>query len=420
MKILISAAEASSDAHGAELLAALQKHYPSGSDGQEQKLEVFGIGGPKLQAAGLKTVVDARDLLAMGFIEVLKHLPRIFSALSRLTQVVRREVPDVAVVIDYPDFHFRLAKRLSKLGVPVVYYIPPKVWVWRKGRIRFLKKYFVKILSVLPFEEDFYQSQNMSVKYVGSPLVDELPIHRSKGEARDRLALKISDLILIIMPGSRKSELRQHLKVMLEASLDAAIELQKRRKLRPSERLVVLMPLPETAPLEQIKRRVTDWCRWNDSTDPKLDVRVSQGNAGDCLVAADVGLIKSGTSTLEAGMLQCPHALIYKPHLTSAWIFKYLIRYKGPVGLVNLVAGWKPGDTYLVPEILCENVTRETLKKEIIDLLCDDPKRQKMLQGFQSLKKKVCGDTMNLSPSAIAAREILEVATNETFKKNSL
>jgi lipid-A-disaccharide synthase len=151
MKILISAAETSSDAHAAELLKALRER-------SSEPIEAFGIGGPKLAAAGQRQVFDAREMLSMGFVEILGRLPKILTALKRIEDEARALRPDVAVVVDYPDFHFRLAKRLAKQGIPLVYYIPPKVWAWRRGRVKFLKRFFRKILCILPFEVRFATS----------------------------------------------------------------------------------------------------------------------------------------------------------------------------------------------------------------------------------------------------------------------
>src|SRR6185437_5565712 len=144
--------------------------------------DAFGMGGPHLHEAGLRAVVDARGLLAMGFGEILGRLPQIFRALRVISDTARSERPDVAVVIDYPDFHFRLAKRLKANGIPVIYFIPPKVWAWRKGRIKILRERFVRVLSILPFEADFYRREKMPVTYVGNPLVDELPMSLTRGE----------------------------------------------------------------------------------------------------------------------------------------------------------------------------------------------------------------------------------------------
>ncbi len=400
MKILISAAETSSDAHGAELLRNLKEQLPSHTE-----LEVFGIGGPKLQAMGLRTIVDARELMAMGFVEILSLLPRIMRALRSLTQAARETRPDIAIVIDYPDFHFRLAKRLKRLGIPLIYYIPPKVWVWRKKRINLLKDSFKKILCILPFEEEFYKKENISATYVGNPLMDELPFSLTRLEARTRLGLTPQDRVAVLMPGSRKSELKHHLELMLEAAILTAKDLRSTGFLGTQEKLKILMPFPTTSHFQVLKERVDRFMSFDQQE--WIDVRISQGNSHECLVAADAGLIKSGTSTLEAGLLKCPHSIVYKPGLTSQWIFKYLIRYQGPVGLVNLVAGWKSGEDYLVNEVLCENVTLETLKQEFISILTDPEKRKKQITGFEKLLLRMRNDSETQSPSRRAAQEIL-------------
>ena len=165
MRVLISAAEISSDAHGAKLLDALKRIEPGLED-------VFGIGGARLQKAGLRSILDSRQLLAMGFTEVLGVIPRAWRALGEIEKAARASKPDVAVLIDYPDFHFRLARRLKRLGIPVVYYITPKVWAWRRGRVRLLRDLFARVLTILPFEAEFYEREGLAVTYVGNPLLD--------------------------------------------------------------------------------------------------------------------------------------------------------------------------------------------------------------------------------------------------------
>jgi lipid-A-disaccharide synthase len=414
MKILISAAEASSDLHGAELLKALRRTTDPTS-----VIDAFGIGGPKLQAAGLRTVVDARSLLAMGFTEILGRLPAIFRALRKVTEEAARLKPDVAIVLDYPDFHFRLARRLKKIGIPVIYYIPPKLWVWRQGRVRNLRRYFVRVLSILPFEETFYRELNVPVRYVGNPLVDVLPFSMSRQEARNQLSLEPGALVLVLMPGSRKSELKSHLSLMIAAAVSAARQLRQKGHLLSGQRLVVLMPFPLTTNLSSVD------FNFDFEFKQELDLKVSQGDAYTCLIAADAGMIKSGTSTLEAGLLQCPHSVVYKTSVTTAWIFKHLIRYRGPISLVNLVMDWHPHSYYsrnrnqeaeLVREIVCEKVTVDSVSREIFELLSSPERREKLIRGFQVLKQKICGqrgdgsfsEAATVSPSQVAAQEIIQ------------
>ena len=403
MKILISAAEASSDMHGAQLLHALKEELKG--QGQKISLEVFGVGGPLLQAQGLKPVIDARSLLSMGIVEVLSRLPQVIRALNRVTQAAREEKPDLALVIDYPEFHFRLAKRLNRLNIPVFYYIPPKVWVWRKKRLQFIRQYFKKVFLILPFEQEIYEKEGVPALYVGNPLLDELPLHLTRQEARMRLGIELNETLLVLMPGSRPSELKYHLDVMLDSALQVS------KKLSPKV-LRVLMPLPHTADLTEVNDRVELWKQKQGvSSGQTLPfVQVSQGNAHECLVAADAGIIKSGTSTLEAGLLRCPHTIIYNASRITGWIFKNIVRYQGPVGLVNLIHGVDPGQPYLIRELLGEQISVEELTRETLSLLTDQERRKKLNQGFERLLQKTKSGSVGQSqvgPSQRVAQEIL-------------
>ncbi len=394
MKILISAAEASSDAHAAKLLESLREQLAK----EGESLDAFGVGGPKLQAAGLRAVVDARDLLSMGFVEILGRLPKIFQSLRKIADEAEKQKPDFAVVVDYPDFHFRLARKLKRLGVRPIYYIPPKVWAWRTGRVRSMRRLFAKVICILPFEESFYESLDMPVKFVGNPLIEELPMGLSREDARSRLGLKAESTVVLVMPGSRPSELREHLELMLESVTEAA-----RRMKREIE---VLCPFPSTVKMNELEPKLS---RWRTSLNG-VRVRFSQDDAAVCMAAADGGLVKSGTSTLEAGLMACPHAVVYRPSRSTEFIFKNLIRYRGPVGLVNLVADERGPEgrvPFLCRELLMDQATVENLSLELIRLLTDEEARTRLKLGFQALRERMLGDSTGLRPSARAAQEIL-------------
>lgn len=373
-------------------------------------MTAFGIGGPKLQAEGLESVVDARELLAMGFVEILGRLPRVFRALNQVTDEASKRLPDVAVVIDYPEFHFKLARRLGRLGIPVVCYIPPKVWVWRKKRIALLRSLFARVLTILPFEEDFYRREGLSVKYVGNPLQDELPFGLTQAQARERLFLQAEDLVLVVMPGSRPAELKRHLDLMILSAERVAEDLFHAGKLPKSKKLEVLVPFPATAaiPSSFRERKVS----------PKIRTHVSQGDAHACLVAADVGMIKSGTSTLEAALLGCPHTVIYKPSRISGWIVRHLIRYHGPVSLVNLIAGHGVHDRQLVHEILCEEVSVQNVSQEVTQLFLDSEKRTRMREGFREVRELTLHRDRR-SPSDLAAAEVIAVVSQNQALQNA-
>lgn len=376
------------------------------------------MGGTALRDAGLDVVVDAKDFLAMGFVEVLSRLPRAAEAIRELSRLAERERPDVAIVIDYPDFHFRLSQKLKDLGIPVVYYIPPKVWAWRKKRTQILKERFARVLSILPFEEEFLRSHGVPVTYVGNPLSDELPLNLTRVEARTSLSVEEGAKVLVLMPGSRPSELKRHTTLMLDGALRAAAELRRRGVLGSSESLVSLIPVPLTTSREEIEGRVAQWKKQMGVSEAEktgrfiLDIRVFHGGSHACLVAADAGLIKSGTSTLEAGLLGCPHAVVYRPHPISGWIFRNWVRYSGPVGLVNLASGGLGSRApNLVRELLMNEATPQALAQEVVSLLVDLEKREKILQGMKRLRVSLFGGALKdrSSPSVKAAQEILSV-----------
>ena len=340
----------------------------------------------------------------MGFGEIISRLPRILGALKTLAQAAAIEKPDLAIVIDYPDFHFKLARKLKALGVPVIYYIPPKVWAWRRGRIRELRELFARVLCILPFEQAFYQKEKMPVRYVGNPLVDELPLELTRAEARAKLGIETQARVLALLPGSRPAELKRHLEPMLEAAAQGAVRLRKLGVLGAEEKLTVLLPFPATADLEAQRARTEAW----QSSDI-LSIRVSQGDAAVAMVAADAGLVKSGTSTLEAAILGLPHVVIYRSNAFTHFMFKHVIRYRDPVGLVNLILRDQDNrPVQLTREILCEKVTAENLAEATVSLLADRELREKMRQDFQRLRAVVLGGE-GTRPSERAADEVLEV-----------
>lgn len=429
MKIFISAAEASSDNHGAALLKALQLDLKSNSSPHLKSISAFGIGGPKLKEAGLEVIIPAQDLMVMGFFEIVSHIPQIYQSLNRIVSEVKARKPDVIVVIDYPDFHFRLARKLKNLNIPMIYYIPPKIWVWRKSRSKTLKKFFSKILCVFPFEENFYKNLNIPVKYVGNPLVDELPLSLSQAEARALLKLSPSERVLTLMPGSRTSELKHHLILMLESARDAALKLRLSGYLKNQQGLTILLPFSMTSNLEKLIKQVVDWGKnyWdvqiktmgrvqkNLSTKKKwpiLSIQISQGNSAECLVAADSALVKSGTSTLEAALLGCPHVIVYKVNRSSDWIFKNLVRYRGPVGLVNIIHTEGTQKRFLVPEIVGSKVNSSMLAEEIISLFTNDLRRKRILNGLSSIRDKLSSGGNFKSPSQLVAKEVIEFLTH--------
>lgn len=378
------------------------------------EVEAFGMGGTKLDQQGLERVVDTRGLLAMGFFELVSRLPTIRAALAELARVSAERKPDLAVVIDYPDFHFRLAKELRAQGIPIVYYIPPKVWVWRKSRVRALQQLFAKVLCVFPFEVEFHRRQGGNVTFVGNPLLDELPIGMSREEARGKLGIASDAKVLVLMPGSRPSELKHHTELMLEGAVRAAAELRSTGKLGANESLITLMPLTPSTSEADVRARVSAWLermgggKMAVSRNFILDPRISVGDSSICLAAADVGMIKSGTSTLEAALMGCPHAVVFKTNWFTAFVFRYLIRYLGPVSLPNLIlSGNRRDSERIANEILLHEATPVTLGKETSRLFHDTGARIRLAERLKKVYERLrVGDA---SPSRLAAQEVLDV-----------
>lgn len=372
MKIFISAAEASSDTHAAEAVKRLIMKMKS----RGLLPEIYGIGGPKLRAAGLQAILPAENFLAMGFVEVVKRLPQMKRDLATIEAWIAHEKPAIAVLCDYPEFHLKLAARLKRLGVRTICYIPPKIWVWRRGRIRKLEALYNRVLSILPFEEEIYEGSGVKFEYVGNPLVDELPLTLLREDARKSFGLSDPPATtLLLMVGSRPSEFENHLKPMLLAAL-------KVKEHFGNARLEVLLPLPETADLTEFKARLAELI----ATLPGgagLSPRVSRGDAWTAMKASDVAIIKSGTSSLEAALLDCPHLVVYRAHPFSEFLFKHVVRYRKAISLTNLVLR---REERVVREFILQDFTPEKMSEEVLRLLGDPGAVQKMRASFSDIR----------------------------------
>jgi lipid-A-disaccharide synthase len=403
VEIFLSACEASSDRHGAALLEALKKTAPT-----DVKVKAYGIGGDHLQALGFEALAHSRQLSVMGFVEILGRLPRILSILSRAVRIVLQRKPDILVFLDYPGFNFRLAKKLKK-GLQkfqhvMVYYIPPKVWVWKKKRLSFLKNTFDLILTILPFEEAFYAKEKVAARYVGNPLIDEIPLDLEMSEAKRQLGFQEKDELIALMPGSRPSEIERHVPVMLSA----VARLVRNRGQETESKLHVLMSLGDDRDHQKAEEFVKKWEMKNQRT---FSLKLLKGTSHKVLAASKAGLIKSGTSTLEAGLLGCVHVVVYRPTAITAWIVRNIMRYRGPFALVNLVGGWTSEKPEFFPEILAEEVTADRLAHELSLLLSETEKRKSLEKAVQDLKQKVFfpeGKRLE-SPSTQSAHAIWEL-----------
>jgi lipid-A-disaccharide synthase len=353
-RILIVAGEASADLHAARVLTALKTLRPG--------LEAFGVGGPRLREAGLETLYRAEEISVMGIAEVLPRLPRIWSILRGLRRAAEARRPRVALLVDLPDFNLRLASKLKALGVKVVYYISPTIWAWRRGRARQIAKVVDRMLCILPFEPKAYEGTGVSVRFVGHPFA-ERPAPAAPERYRSALGLPPDRLTVAIVPGSRSSELRR----LFAPMLDAAERIRARH---PDAQFVV--PVAPTLARNALAPYL--------DSHPGLSVTLVDGRTDEVVGASDAALVKSGTSTLEAGLMLRPMVVVYKLSWLSYLVGRLLVRLTW-FSLVNLLV-----DRSVVPELLQGEATPERMAAELEAVLDEGPARQKQLAGLAEVR----------------------------------
>lgn len=330
VKILVVAGEASADLHASHLLERFSEHH---------EIELIGVGGNHLQQLGLRNPVrHARDMAVVGLTEALKKIPQTLKILKELTALAEKEKPDFALLLDLPDFNLRLAPKIKKAGVPVVYYISPQVWAWRSGRVNQMAECLDLLLTILPFEPAWYKShapEKLRVEYVGHPVIEEIP----------DLPYAPLENRLVIMPGSRESEWNNLLGPLLEAAALLG---------RGNSALEFVLPLAE--PLrgrEFAKLLLAPDGPHGDSIRSLGDrLRISERPAHEELRVAKAAWIASGTATLEAAVVGTPMVVVYKVSAGTAFIFRHLVRYRGAVAIVNLIHSGLGSEERVVPELL--------------------------------------------------------------------
>jgi lipid-A-disaccharide synthase len=396
LKVFISSGEPSSDLHAAAYLKALEKLVPT--------IQAIGVGGPSLQAnKKFRCLLSQEKLTAMGFVEVLGKIPSLLRSLSDLEATAAAERPDFAVLFDYPDFHFKLAARLKALGIPVICFIPPKIWAWRTGRIQKIKELYRHVFTILPFETDLYRLNQVPMDYVGNPLMDELPFNETLESARSHFNLSPEDQIFLLMPGSRKAELKYLLKPFLRT---AEILLAEKKAESPGflngECWKILLPLPNAQRAAEVREKIDAFGFGH------LPIQMTIGDSGLAMKVARAGLIKSGTSSLEAALLNCPHVVTYQGHFLSKVVFKAVVRYFKAISLVNLVDDFQGRkEKFIVPELILKDFGVDRFVEALRPLLqLKSEERERMLEGFARVRKKL-EPLDGVSPMAFAASRSL-------------
>jgi lipid-A-disaccharide synthase len=377
--VIIVAGEASADLHGSHLVAALKRLDPG--------LDFWGIGGSCLQEAGVRILFNSSDMAVVGLTEVVSRLATVTRAYRTIKGILRKNRPALLILMDYPDFNLRLARAAKRFQVPVLYYIGPQVWAWRKGRVETIRRFVDRMAVILPFEKDFYRERGLHVEHVGHPLLEEIPMDLDGKKVRMELGLDQTSPVLALLPGSRKEEVTNLLPVMVEAA-------ERIRFKHPGLRC--LLPRASTIPAELLDGLLKK---------SSLDVRVIQGDVHRVLKACDLALVASGTATLEAAILETPMIIVYRVSSFSYWIGRMVISVPF-IGLVNLVAGEE-----VVPELIQGDVTPVRLAGEAMDILDHDDRRRHMVRKLRALRETL-GQGSASERTARIALEMIEASSS--------
>jgi lipid-A-disaccharide synthase len=352
--ILISAGEPSGEMHAARLAAAL--HARTGA-------HLFGLGGTRMREAGVELLADSSQVAVVGISEVVRRLPSVWKVYRQLADDAARRKPDLAILVDFPDFNLRLARRLHRQGVRIVYFISPQVWAWRPKRMQLIRRLVSRVLCIFPFEEEFYQRADVPVNFVGHPLVDAVRPTMTREQFAARYQLDAAKPIVALLPGSRPAEIAH----MLPGMLDACRHLE-----RDGQYQFVLAAAPGI-PQESLQ----------DHTRSGPPLHIVEGATYDALAAADCAIVSSGTATVEAALLGTPMVVVYRVSAATAFIARRMVRTPF-FSMVNLIAGRR-----VVPELIQEAFTLEAVAAEVRRLLGSAVEREIMRKDLAEVKRRL-------------------------------
>jgi lipid-A-disaccharide synthase len=363
--IFISAGEASGEHYGALLVASLKMQL----EAQGRHAAFFGMGGERMAVAGLERIVRSEDMAVMGLTEVVRHLPRIYREFRKLKQAVRQRRPDVAVLIDFPDIHFKLAEEFHRLGVPVIFFVSPQLWAWKKHRIKLVQKYVTRMLVIFPFEESFYRERGVEAEFVGHPLAEQPLPTVSREQFAEENGLDTGATWIGLLPGSRPKEIRDNLPEMLKA---AWILSERARPRVPGLRfLVPLAPTLNAAQRAEVQELL-------ERLAGGLPVHLVE-DASAALHHARASIVASGTATVEAALIGNPFVVVYRVSRLTYAIAKRVVTVPH-VAMANLIAGKR-----VVPELIQDDFAAEKIVQHLEPLLPDGPARQSMIKELTAV-----------------------------------
>ncbi len=357
-KVLIMSGEASGDLHGANLARAITVLEPS--------ISLYGVGSRHMREAGVRMLADASEISVVGIIEVITHIGVIYRVYAKLKRFLRTERPDLLVLIDFPDFNIKLGKAANRLGIPVLYYISPQVWVWRSNRIKTIARIVKAMVVVFPFEVPLYEKAGVPVRFFGHPLADVVRPTITREQAYEAFGLDDRKRTLALLPGSRKTELANLLPDMLKAA----------RLL--SDRMPDLQFILPIAPTLD-KHHVQDYIKKG-----QVPVTVVEGRVYDVLLAADAALVTSGTATLEIGLMNVPMVIVYRTSPVTYWLLSKLVHGVRHVGLVNIIA-----DRRLVPELIQDKCTPQNMAETIVDIMNNPMRNREIREGLRDVAQRL-------------------------------
>jgi len=352
--ILIVAGESSGEKYGAGLVREFRKLHP--------EVRFFGIGGKQMSAEGVEVLFPMEHLAVMGIFEVISQVPRIRRIFQHIVQEAASRRPAAAVLIDSPDFNLRLARKLKKAGIPVLYYVSPTVWAWRRGRLKAVRKHVARMMLIFPFEEEIYKAEGIPAVYIGHPLLERVKADFSREEFFAGYGLDPGKKLVVLLPGSRKSELRSHGPVLAEA-------VERIRGSVPAEFVLVLAESLERAELE----KAFSGCI--------RGLRIIDRDGYSAMAAADIVLSACGTATLEAALLGTPVVAFYRISPLTYHAGRRFVRIR-QYSIVNILAG-----KTVIPELIQGEFTAGNLARETIKVLGSDEIRAEMKAEFIKIRK---------------------------------
>ena len=376
LSFLVSAGEASGEAYGAQLISALRSLAPGA--------EFFGLGGNCMRDAGCDTIVDAGDVAVVGIAEVVRHLPKIYGEFQKLLNAAEARHPAAAILIDFPDFNFRLARKLHARGIPVFYYVSPQLWAWREGRINLVRKYVRKMLVIFPFEEQFYRERGVEAEYVGHPLADIPPPSISRQNFAAENGLEAERRWIALLPGSRRNEVEMNLPEMLQAAERLGTEYD------------YVLPVAPTLCRKWLRRLVA-------RISPKQEITLRLANdARATLAQSRAAVVASGTATVEAALIGTPFVVVYRLSALTWSVGRQFVKVPH-FAMPNLIAGRE-----IVPELIQSDFTGEKVASALRNLIHDGSARDTMIRGLAEVKCKLHSPDASRTAADRTARLILQ------------